>query len=342
MDKYNIVFIKTPYSEQRLLGTRAEDYMVREFSAFSATKCRISKPSAYKENEALVSDCINVVLTLDMPLVRVEDILRAVEDMRAHSIRAITLGDKASCSKICFGKAKNEDVFSRKTCFFKIDSAKSTNIVYNQLKNRIILRLLDGGVNIVDAHSTFIDDTVSVEKGVTILPFCRIEGNSVLKGGAAVAGSYIKDSVIDGASVEYSHIVDSVVHARASVGPFARLRGATICEGCRIGDFVEVKASRLAEGVKAAHLSYVGNAEVGEHTNVGCGSVFCNYDGISKHKTTVGANCFLGANTNLIAPVVIGDNSFVAAGTTVTRDVGEESFTIGRVKQATTPKKNNN
>lgn len=339
MDKYNIVFIKTPESEREILGRKAEEYLTREFALFSAQKCRISKLSAYKEECALSDDHINVVLTLDMPLVQVGDILETVEDMKTHKIRHITLGKSGAVGKICFGKAQNEGVFCNKACFFKIEDAKSLNLVYNQMRDRILSRLLDDGVNIVDTHTTFIDDTVFIEKGVTIQPFCRIEGHSQIKGGASIFSSYIKDSVIDGANVQMSHIVDSYVYKDATVGPFARLRGATVCDGCRIGDFVEVKASRLASGVKAAHLSYIGNAEVGEHTNVGCGSVFCNYDGVNKHKTTVGANCFLGANTNLIAPLVIGDNCFVAAGTTVTRDVQEESFTIGRVKQATKPKK---
>lgn len=340
MDKYNIVFIKTPFSDVQLLGRKAEDYTIREFAQFEATKCRLSKLSAYKEDVALSQEHINVVLTLDMPLVKVKDILQAVERMRTYNVKAISLSKNGSNAKISFGKAKTEGVFCSNTCFLQIDDAKSLNLVYNQLRQDIIERHLESGVYIQDTHTTFIDDTVKIQRGVKILPFCRIEGSSEIKGDAVIAGSYIRDSIVDGASVEYSHIIDSHVHARASVGPFARLRSATICEGCRIGDFVEIKASKLAEGVKASHLSYVGNADVGEHTNVGCGSVFCNYDGVNKHKTTVGANCFLGANTNLIAPVVIGDNSFIAAGTTVTRDVEEESFTIGRVKQATKPKRN--
>ena len=146
----------------------------------------------------------------------------------------------------------------------------------------------------------------------------------------------MRNSIVEnGASVEMSHIVDSCVRAGATVGPFARLRGAQVGEKCRIGDFVEIKASKLGNGVKASHLSYVGDAEVGDGTNVGCGTVFCNYDGKDKHRTTVGSGCFIGANTNLIAPVVVGDNSFIAAGTTVTRDVEECSFTIGRVRQDT-------
>ena len=211
--------------------------------------------------------------------------------------------------------------------------------MYNLLKDAILDDFLSRGVRILDKNTTFIDDTVNIESGVVILPYTRIEGESVLMNGAKVAGSYVKDSVIDGASVEYSYLACSHVHARATVGPFARLRGATIGNDCRVGDFVEVKASTLREGVKASHLTYIGDADVGERTNVGCGSVFCNYDGVDKHKTTVGCNCFIGANTNLIAPVVVGDNAFIAAGTTVTRDIEDGSFTIGRVRQDTKIKK---
>ena len=129
------------------------------------------------------------------------------------------------------------------------------------------------------------------------------------------------------------------MRAGASVGPYARLRGADVGEGCRIGDFVEVKASKLGGGVKAAHLAYIGDASVGEGTNIGCGSVFCNFDGKSKHSTRVGKNCFIGANANLVAPISVGDGAFIAAGTTLTEDVADNTFTVGRVRQNTKNKK---
>ena len=337
MEKYNIVFIKTDGGEKELLGRRAEDYVIREFSDFSAKKCRIAKQSAYKEETAILDGYVNVVLTLDMPLVKKADIEALADEMRRKNISAIHLGAKDSVAKICRGKGVDEGVFCAREAFLKIDDAKSYNIVYNLLKDEILDGLLQNGVNIIDKATTFIDDTVSVEQGVTIKPFCRIEGESFVSAKSVVSASYIRDSVIDGANVEWSHIVCSHVHARATVGPFARLRHAVIDDGCRVGDFVEVKASRLRDGVKCAHLSYVGDADVGERTNVGCGTVFCNYDGREKHKTTVGAECFLGANTNLIAPLVVGDHAFIAAGTTVTRDVENGSFTIGRVRQDTKP-----
>lgn len=337
MEKYNIVFIKTEGGEKELLGRRAEDYVIREFSDFSAKKCRIAKQSAYKEETAILDGYVNVVLTLDMPLVKKADIEVLADEMRRKNISSIHLGAKDSVAKICIGKGIDEGVFCARKAFLKIDDAKSFNIVYNLLKDEILDGLLQNGVNIIDKATTFIDDTVSVERGVTIKPFCTIEGESAILANSTIFASYIRDSVVDGADVSCSHIVCSHVHARATIGPFARLRHAVIDEGCRVGDFVEVKASRLRDGVKCAHLSYVGDADVGERTNVGCGTVFCNYDGREKHKTTVGAECFLGANTNLIAPLVVGDHAFIAAGTTVTRDVENGSFTIGRVRQDTKP-----
>lgn len=338
MEKYNVVFVETPSSGRKLLGRSAKDFILREFSTFDAPDCRISKMDAYKEDVALLDGYVNVVLTLDMPLVKKEDVISLARRMLAKNIDCIRLGKDNPIGKICLGKRVNGGVFCSDTQFCKIDDAKSYNIVYNRLKDRILDDALERGVYILDKSSTFIDDTVMIERGVQIYPFTRIEGASVLKGDAVVSASYIKDSVVDGASVEYSHLTRSHVHARATIGPFARLRGATIGEGCRVGDFVEVKASNLRDGVKASHLAYVGDADVGERTNVGCGSVFCNYDGKNKHKTTVGCDCFLGANTNLVAPVVIGDRAFIAAGTTVTRDVEDSSFTIGRVRQDTKTK----
>ena len=338
MDKFNVVFIETANSKRSVLGRRSEEYILREFSGFDAGDSRIVKEGVFFDNpEAFyLSDAINVVLTLDTPLLRRKTVEHFVALMQHKKISSVRLGAKDAPSLIRIGSAVDEGIFVVDDDFLKIGDAKSFNMVYNLLKDRILDAHLLAGVSIVDKNTVFIDDTVKIEAGAQILPFSRIEGTSVIKSGAKVSASLVRNSVIEGgADVEFSHIVDSCVRARATVGPYARLRGAQIGEGCRIGDFVEIKASKLSDGVKASHLSYVGDAEVGDGTNVGCGTVFCNYDGREKHKTTVGSKCFIGANTNLIAPVVVGDNAFIAAGTTVTRDIGDSSFTIGRVRQDT-------
>jgi len=338
MERFNLIFIETKNSKQSLLGRTAADFVMKEFADFQAVDSRIVKESAYKARPDgyYMQDAVNVILTLDMPLLRKSSVLHYVALLRMRKVTMARLGSKDSESLICMGKATDEGIFVNDEDFLKIDDTKSYNMVYNLLKDRILDSHLLAGVTIVDKNTTFIDDTAKIEIGAKILPFSRIEGDSCVKSGATVSSSYVRNSVVEnGASVEMSHVVDSCICRGATVGPFARLRGAQIGCECRVGDFVEVKASKLGKGVKASHLSYVGDADVGDGTNVGCGTVFCNYDGKAKNKTTVGSRCFLGANTNLIAPVVVGDNAFIAAGTTVTRDVEESTFTIGRVKQDT-------
>lgn len=179
----------------------------------------------------------------------------------------------------------------------------------------------------------FLDETVKVGKNVTLEPFCVVRGNSVL-GDNCVVGSfcYIENSIIGkNSKVKSSRICDSSVGDDCTVGPNAHLRdGATIGDNCRIGDFVEVKNSTLGTGIKAAHLAYIGDAQVGDGTNIGCGVIFVNFDGKTKFRTTVGRNCFIGCNSNLVAPLNIGDNVYVACGTTVDKNVPEGAFGIGR------------
>lgn len=181
----------------------------------------------------------------------------------------------------------------------------------------------------------YLEDTVTVGDNVTIEPFAVVKGDTILRDGCTVGSfSYLVNADIGAnAVVRASHVVDSKVGANTTVGPYAHLRnGATVSDNCRIGNFVEIKKSDLQSGVKASHLSYIGDAEVGAKTNVGCGVIFVNYDGKTKHKTTVGSNCFIGCNSNLIAPVSLGDNCFVACDTTVSEDVPAGAFAIGRSK----------
>lgn len=331
MERLNIIFVETIKSCDMLLGRRAKDYVLREFANFEMASCRIIRQDNLKKIE-LMDDCINIVLPLDMPLVKKRDIVNTIKRMKANNVDYILL-DK-DIGFISFGRKKGT-LLTSNSAFTRL-VAKSQSVVYNCLKESIIARHIDNGVNIIDIASTFIDDTVTIESGATISPFCRIEGVTEIKSDATISASYIKDSTISQcSSIDMSHIVSSRVGKYCTIGPFARLRGASIDDDCRIGDFVEIKASTIRDGVKASHLCYIGDADVGERTNVGCGSVFCNYDGVKKNKTTVGSDCFIGANTNLIAPLVVGDHAFIAAGTTVTRDVQDDSFTIGRVMQDT-------
>lgn len=208
--------------------------------------------------------------------------------------------------------------------------------VEKRLFEKIALSWIQRGVNILSPDNVFIDSTVKLEEGSTIYPFNVLKGLSVVKRNAVLMGNnYVVNSEIgENTTVLTSFIYDSKIGANSTVGPFSQVRmGSLIGDNVRVGDFVEIKNSTLHDGVKSAHLTYVGDAEVGENTNIGCGTVFCNYDGKNKHRTSVGKNVFVGANTNLIAPLSVGDNSFIAGGSTITDDIPDCTFAIGRERQ---------
>ena len=205
-----------------------------------------------------------------------------------------------------------------------------------QNRDLIVKKHLQNGVLIVDPHSVWIDPSVHIAAGVVIHPNNTILGDTEIAEGVVLEpNNQIENSVI-GARVRINSSVvrDSAIASDTAVGPFAHIRGRSLIgKRCRIGNFVELKNAELGEGVKVAHLSYIGDATVGEHTNVGCGVVFCNYDGKNKYHTFVGKRCFIGSNCNLIAPLRIGEGSFLAAGTTVHKDVEKGRFVIGRMRQ---------
>ena len=192
------------------------------------------------------------------------------------------------------------------------------------------------GAVIMSPETTFIADSVKLGRGAKIYPMNVLDGTTEI-GENAVVYSYcdLTDTVVGANSeIRSSYAVGARIGERTTVGPFACLRaGATIGNASRIGDFVEVKNSVLGDGVKAAHLTYIGDADVGAGTNVGCGTVFANYDGVKKRRSRVGEGVFIGCNTNLIAPVSVGDGAYIAGGSTVTDDVPEDALCIARERQ---------
>ena len=149
--------------------------------------------------------------------------------------------------------------------------------------------------------------------------------------------SEIHNSIVDeNTTIRHSLVTDSYVGKNTTIGPFAHLRNNThIGDKCRIGNYVEIKNSVLEEGTKVAHLTYIGDTQCGKNVNWGCGCVTVNYDGKYKHKTIIGDNVFIGCNTNLVAPLNIGNNVFIAAGSTITDDIPDEAFSIARERQIT-------
>ena len=198
----------------------------------------------------------------------------------------------------------------------RVDLAAAAAVMRERLVNRLMLE----GVTVVDPATTYVDADVEVGRDTVIEPNCVLQGHTRLGEGCHVkAGCVIEDS----------ELADDVV-----IGPSAHLRpGSSLGAGVRIGNYVEVKNSRLAAGVKADHLSYIGDADVGEGASFGCGSITVNYDWRAKHRTEVGPGAVIGCNANLVAPVRVGRNASVGAGSTITKDVPDDTLALGRSRE---------
>ena len=163
-----------------------------------------------------------------------------------------------------------------------------------------------------------------------------ILGNSIIEDDVVIGPNttIINSKIETGANIIYSYIINSVVGKKTKVGPFSHLRdNAYIKDDCRIGNFVEIKNSVIDNNSKASHLAYIGDSEVGYNCNFGCGSITVNYDGVNKYKTIIEDNVFIGCNTNLVAPITVHSNSFIACGSTITNDVPENTLAIARSRQ---------
>lgn len=204
------------------------------------------------------------------------------------------------------------------------------------LRKRKIHQLMMSGVTFIDPETAYIDSQVKISPDVIIYPNVIIEGETEI-GEDNVIGpdTRIIDSKIGANNtIERTKIIESNVGSNCSIGPYAFLRpGANIGNGVKIGDFVEIKNSVVGKGSKIPHLTYVGDAEVGENVNIGCGTITCNYDGKNKYKTTIKDRSFIGSNTNLVAPVTIGEDAYVGAGSTITMDVPAKNLAIARSRQ---------
>lgn len=217
-----------------------------------------------------------------------------------------------------------------------INTQKELAALTERVKNAINDALMDNGVTIEDLQTTFVGPDVIVESGAILKPFTFIYGKSRISSGAIIGPqTTIVDCKIGSNSlVIKSDCNGAIVGDNCSIGPFSRLRPGTFIENdVKVGNYVEVKNSHLSKGVKAQHLTYLGDATVGEDTNIGAGTITCNYDGIRKNKTLIGKNVFVGSNTALVAPVTVGDGSIIGAGSTITDDVPAYALALGRARQ---------
>jgi bifunctional UDP-N-acetylglucosamine pyrophosphorylase/glucosamine-1-phosphate N-acetyltransferase len=212
---------------------------------------------------------------------------------------------------------------------------------HRALVERRLRELMLSGVAIEDPASTSVSLEAVVEPGARIRPFTLLEGRSRV-GRGAVVGPFarLENSIVGEEAQVLDHCVlrDAVVESGAAIGPFAHLRPETrVGRRAKVGNFVELKKTELGEGAKAPHLSYLGDATIGPGANVGAGTITCNYDGVLKHPTAIGAGAFVGSDSTLVAPVRIGEGAYVAAGSTITEDVPDDALALGRARQVTKP-----
>lgn len=228
----------------------------------------------------------------------------------------VELANKAGY-KVTYGLAPERDVMGVND---RAQLAKA-EAQFQDLRREDFMR---AGVTLKDPRTVYFSYDTEIAQDVVIEP------NVVFGPGVKIG---------DGAVIHaFSHIEGATIGAGVSVGPFARLRpGADLAEGAKVGNFVEVKNAKIGQGAKLPHLSYVGDAEVGAKANLGAGTITCNYDGVNKSKTVIGAGAFIGSNSSLVAPVTIGDGAYVASGSVITRDVAPDDLAIARAKQENKP-----
>jgi len=218
-----------------------------------------------------------------------------------------------------------------------VNDQEELSLAARALTRRIAQSLMEAGVTIEDPERFDADEGVEVGPDTVIEPSVRLRGATRIGRGCRIGqGSHISSTVV-GEGVEflpYCVVADSEIADGCRLGPFARLRpGNRLAENVRIGNFVELKKTRLGEGSKAPHLSYLGDATIGAGVNVGAGTITCNYDGRLKHPTTIAAGAFIGSNSTLVAPITIDAGAYVAAGSVITQDVPRDALAIGRARQ---------
>lgn len=285
-----------------------------------------------------------VVLFSDTPLITKKTVTDAVAVAERNGLSVVKMtrgfvfrtSFLLSCEKLYLD---NTYYFTEED-FLTANTSHNLALVTDVMRNRILRYHCDRGVRFTDLGTTVVEGDVEIAPDAEIGPQNILKGKTVINSKAKLLyANVIEDGIIGaGAEISSSRIYRSYIGERTTVGPFAYIRPDSIIgPDCRIGDFVEIKKSIIGTGCKVSHLSYVGDCEMGEHCNIGCGVVFVNYDGKDKHRTKVGNRVFVGSNSNIIAPMVIEDGAFIAAGSTLTNSVPSGNLAIARARQVNKP-----
>ncbi len=285
---------------------------------------------------------VTVVMYGDTPLVTAKTVEIAVRQLSEQKVNTLKLPRGCVFNTDYLFEA--DTLFPQEPAgggeFEPVCDCESLSRITDTVRRRILNYHAGNGVVIYDYRNTYIDCDVVIEKGAVIEPYNFIKGKTIIKSDAHIMpGNYIENCIIGRAvRIDSSRLYNSLIGAETRIGPFAYLRPDTVIGcGCRIGDFVELKNCVIGDGCKVSHLTYIGDAELGKECNVGCGVVFANYDGKNKFRSTVGSRVFIGSNANIVAPVNIADRAFIAAGSTVTKDVPEQALAIARARQTVIP-----
>ncbi|MFN7415425.1 MAG: bifunctional UDP-N-acetylglucosamine diphosphorylase/glucosamine-1-phosphate N-acetyltransferase GlmU [Dolichospermum sp.] len=218
----------------------------------------------------------------------------------------------------------------------RLQLATANDILQRRIKEKWLL----AGVTLIDPTSITIDETVELQPDVIIEPQTHLRGKTIIQAGSRIGpGSLIENSELgENVTVLYSVVTDSIIQSQTRIGPYAHLRGhAKVGANCRIGNFVELKNTQLGDRTNVSHLSYLGDTTTGTQVNVGAGTITANYDGVKKHRTIIGDRTKTGSNSVLVAPITLGNDVYIAAGSTVTEDVPDDSLVIARSRQVVKP-----
>ena len=354
-----IIFIKNDkeleLASAKILGKNLIDYTVRTLKkldldniylvgAGEADFADVIKRDDVKEiiDDLKICGGKSLLLSPFYPLLGKNDYMNLLDIDDEDGV--VALDDKGTCAVFVLPNDRLEtfeNIDFRELEISKVD-AKRVNALSDitdfteELKMRINAKLISNGVNIVDPYSTYIGQDVIIDKTTIIYPGVVIEGKCLIGKGNVISGSsYLINVVIgDGNNIVSSRITDSIIHNNVNIGPNAHIRNASeIYDEARIGNYVEIKNTRIGKLTRVAHLAYLGDAQIGEDVNIGCGVITINYDGTRKYATIIKDHAFIGSNANLIAPITVGEYSMVAAGSTVDEDVLDGDMAISRLYQ---------
>ena len=205
------------------------------------------------------------------------------------------------------------------------------------LRQRKNIELMENGVTLMDPVTTYVDEDVKVGPDTVIYPFTWLEGKTQIGSNCEIGpNTRLKDTKIgEAVTIQFTYGHDCIIDDNVTIGPYVHLRpGTHLKKGVKVGNFMEIKNSIIGEKTKLNHLSYIGDADLGAKINIGCGTITVNYDGKNKFRTTIEDRAFIGCNSNLVAPVTIGEGAFIAAGSTITKDVPSEALGVARAKQS--------